>query len=503
MTSPPLYPSPSKSAEPVAEPIDVEAVWLTPDGLLPLVIEGRRSTIPADYKRYGMVAAGLLLALLGAIAAIRTLKVSASPVPAVPLAASRVLPVETLQVEPVSSYEVSRTYTGEVASMRSSQLGFERSGEVTAVLVSEGEPVAKGQAIAQLDTQNLAAQQRQLTAQKAQAQANLSELQAGARPEDIAVAAAAVEDVQQQLILQQTQEQRREYLFQQGAISQEQLDEFAYGTNSLQAKLNQARSTLAALQNGTRSEQVLAQNAAVDQFQAQIDALAVTQSKSVLTAPFDGVIAQRAVDEGTVVSAGQTVVDLMESVAPEARIGVPSDVASTLALSSNQTVRINNRPYAAQVKSVLPEVDPATRTQTVILSLEPTAIEAVEPGQTVQMNVRDRIQTAGYWLPIEALTEGIRGLWTCYVLVPQEKPGDFVVEARSVEVIQQNIESQDSGETAENNRSNNNRVLVRGTLQPDDVVVASGVHRLVPGQQVQPVTDSPIIQQSITQQTVE
>lgn len=497
--TPSTYDSYTPSADPAPETIDVEAVWLTPDGLLPTTLEGYRQPWPSDLKRYGLIGAGILLALMGAIVALRTLKATA-----IPIAASRVLPVETLQVEPVSSYTVSRLYTGEIASLRSSALGFERSGEVMAVLASAGQQVSKGQPLAQLDNQTLAAQQRQLVAQKAQAQARLSELQTGARPEDIAVAAAAVTDIEQQLILQQTQAQRREYLFNQGAISQEQLDEFSYGTNSLQAKLDQARSSLAALQNGTRQEQVSAQAAAVDQIQAQIDALDITQSKSVLTAPYDGVIAQRPVDEGTVVSAGQTVVEVVESTALEAEIGVPSTVANTLKVGSNQTVQINNQPYSAQIKSVLPQVDPATRTQKVVLTLAPTAFNQIAPGQTVQMMVRDRIQTQdSYWLPIESLTEGIRGLWTCYVLVPQAQsedtgPGDFVVEARSVEIIQQAIgqtpeqtPEQTSEQTADSNNSTTSRVLVRGTLAPEDVVVASGVHRLVPGQPVQPVSSEP------------
>ncbi|MEQ8962359.1 MAG: hypothetical protein RLP02_31275, partial [Coleofasciculus sp. C2-GNP5-27] len=48
--------------------------------------------------------------------------------------ASRILPVETLTVQPVDSYQVSRTYTGEIAALRASDLGFERSGELVQVL---------------------------------------------------------------------------------------------------------------------------------------------------------------------------------------------------------------------------------------------------------------------------------------------------------------------------------------------------------------------------------
>lgn len=489
MAPDPLHTPPVKSACPNANADTFEADWLTPAGLLPISLGEEQHTTPPILRRYALIAAGILAAIIGAAVGVRSLKNVAAPAPVATPAASRAIPVETFEVQRVSSYEVSRLYTGEIAALRSSNLGFERSGQVVNMLVNEGEQVSEGQAVAALDTQNLAAQQRQLEAQKAQAQARLSELRTGARPEDIAVAAAAVTDLEQQLALQQTQQERREYLFSQGAISQELLDEYTFGTRSLQAKLAQARSTLAALENGTRSEQVAAQDATLDQFQAQIDALAVTQKKSTLTAPFSGVIARRAVDEGTVVSAGQTVVELIESVAPEARIGVPSEVASTIEVGSTQSVRVNDQPFAAEVKAVLPEVDATTRTQTVVLGLATTAFGEVEPGQTVQWALSDRIQTEGFWLPVEALTEGIRGLWTCYVLVPAQagKAGEFEIEARSVEVIQQESTGQSS--SAEAALASANRVLVRGTLKPGDTVVANGVHRLVPGQQVQPVAD--------------
>ncbi len=197
----------------------------------------------------------------------------------------RVLPVETLTVTPVSSYSVSRTYTGEIASLRASELGFERSGQLVKVLVEEGDVVKAGASLAQLDIRNLQTQQQQLLAEKARANAQLMELQAGARSEDIAAAAAAVRDLEKQLRLQQVQHTRRESLYTQGAISREELDEFSFGAGALQARLDQARSQLEELQNGTRPEQILAQQALVQQLDAGIADLDVTISKSTLRAP--------------------------------------------------------------------------------------------------------------------------------------------------------------------------------------------------------------------------
>ncbi|MEM7063693.1 MAG: efflux RND transporter periplasmic adaptor subunit [Cyanobacteria bacterium P01_B01_bin.77] len=389
----------------------------------------------------------------------------------------RVLPVETLTVTTVSSYSVSRTYTGEIASLRASELGFERSGQLVEVLVAEGDVVETGTPLARLDIRNLQTQRQQLLAETARAEAQLMELQAGARSEDIAAAAAAVRDLEEQLRLQQVQRSRRESLYTQGAISREELDEFSFGAGALQARLDQSRSQLEELRNGTRPEQVMAQQALVRQLDASIADLDVTISKSTLKAPFDGVVSTKNADEGTVVGAGQSVMRLLENTTPEARVGMPLSTIEQLNIGDEKTVSLGERSYSATVSSILPEVDSQTRTQTVVLALESAAASQANAGQTVRVNLQESIATEGMWVPTAALTQGIRGLWTCYVLVPDENSDEnlakerYTVQPQSVEILYQ------AGE----------RALVRGTLQPDDVVVASGPHRLVPGQLVRPV----------------
>ena len=391
-----------------------------------------------------------------------------------------ILGVETLTVEPVSSYVVSRTYTGEMAALRSSDLGFQRGGEVIAVLVQEGDRVLAGQALAQLEIQNLQVQRQQFEAQKAEAQARLLELEQGARREDIAAAEAEVRDLENQLKLQEAQRSRREFLYAEGAIAREQLDEFAFGAEALKARLDRARSQLNELLNGTRIEQITAQRAVVQQLEASIADVDVTISKSTLKSPFDGIISTRQVDEGAVVGSGQSVVRLVEDAAPEARIGIPTDAANQLQVGNRAAVAAKTDRYSATVAAVLPEVDPNTRTQVVVFQLEPAAIWRINPGQTLRVEMTETIPAEGIWLPTEALTQGIRGLWNAYAVVPAKAGAEaraiegntaYEVQPQAVEILQQESD----------------RVLVRGTLQAGDRVVARGVHRLVPGQRVQPL----------------
>lgn len=386
-----------------------------------------------------------------------------------------ILPVMTTQLKLIKSYVTTQTFTGEVVAQRATELGFERAGELVWLNVDRGNLVKAGTPIAKIDTRNLEAQRLQLVAQKAGAVAVLEELQNGPRKESIAAARAQVKDLETQLQLEQIKRTRRENLWQEGAISREQFDEVAYGSNALLQRLAVVRSELEELLTGTRQEQIAAQQAAVKQLEANISELEISIAKSTIEAPFSGIIAARRLDEGTVVNPGQSIVRLVEDVSPEVEIGVSVQVAAGLRVGSRHQVQIGQKSYDATIASILPEVNPATRTRTVVLNL-PSTSQAVTPQQIARLKIRQNVPTNGYWLPTTALVQGERGLWSCYTLVEVERQTGatqeqlYQVERRDVEVL----------------HAEGERVLVRGTIQAGNTVIVDGTQRVVPGQLVRP-----------------
>lgn len=415
-------------------------------------------------KRWQMLALLTLVLLpMGAIAIDKFANRGTSETPL-----TQALPVETLIVQAVEGYEVSRSYSGELVAKRSSELSFELGGKVIEILVDEGDTVSAGQPLARLDTRSLQAQRQQQIAEKDRAIAQLQELQAGPRPQEIAAARAAVADIQNQVDLARLQKARRQSLYDEGAISREELDRQVFNTESLASRLQQAQNNLDELLEGSRSEQINAQAAAVRQREAAIATIDIDLSKSVLTAPFNGRISQRFIDEGTVTNGNQAVVKLVEGNTLEARIGVPTDVANTLPVGSSQQVSVGDRNLAAKVTAQLPEVDPTSRTVTLVLALQVDA--PIPVGQTVQLNVSETQEAEGFWLPSTALVPAEQGLWSVYVAQAQDE--QYTVTRRDVEVL----------------HNQGDRVLVRGTLQEGEMVITSGTHRIVPGQAVSPIS---------------
>jgi len=487
---------------------------------------------------------------------------------------TNILSVQATPIKLVNSYSVSQSYTGVVEAKRTSELGFEQSGLLKSIYIEEGEKVAKGEIIAQLDTSQTQAQKAVLIAQKeraiatleelqtgprveviaatraslaqelaklqelqtgprieviaatqaslAQELAKLQELQTGTRTEDIEAARSAVLDLEEQVELAQLREKRREELYKQGAISQEQLDEASTETDTLNARLKKGRSELEKLQTGTRSEQIEAQKARVRQVQSQLDELVtgtrreqieaqkarvrqvqsqldeliagtrseqieaqkaevkrfeaqiseidVVLRKSILYAPFTGTISVRHLDEGVVVNATQTVVRLVEDGERKVRVGVPPTQASRLKIGSLEKVKVAQKILSVQVLSILPEVDSMTRTQSVILALP----QAIAPGTIVKLELNQIETVTGYWLPTSALVWGERGLLACFALVSPKKsdldlpPLTYQTEKRMVEVL----------------HTEGERSLVRGILKPGELVVTTGTNQLAPGQLV-------------------
>jgi RND family efflux transporter MFP subunit len=257
-------------------------------------------------------------------------------------------------------------------------------------------------------------------------------------------------------------------------ISQEELDEANGQVKAQEARLESARRDLDLLEVGTRQEQLRAQRAALAQIEAELSLVAVELEDSQLTAPFAGTVGAVGRDEGAVVAAGTPILRLVETGALEAWVGVAARTAEQLEVGSRHELRTRSGSASAAIRSILPELDPRTRTNTVILDVDDPQASGLVPGQVVHVALRETtsVENAA-WLPLTALDRGERDLWSVFALVTGDD-GRVRVERRDLEVL----------------TIDTDRALVRGDLRPGESVVATGVHRLVPGEVVAPRPDA-------------
>jgi multidrug efflux pump subunit AcrA (membrane-fusion protein) len=393
--------------------------------------------------------------------------------------------VETIRLSAEDDSFLPRSFTGVVAARRASDLAFKRAGRVEKVLVDQGEKVVTGQVLAELDTASLKANLAVVQAQRNAADARLRELVAGPRRQTIEAARAQVKEMEALRELAFTTFDRRMKLAASDAISKQDIDDSRLQLAANEGRLDAQRQVLSELEEGTRKEQIVAQEAAVKQLDANIEALQIELQESTLLAPYDAIISRRLADEGVVVQPGATVLKIVELAQPEAWIGITPEMISSVRIGDEYTVRIRDEAWTGTVKGFLPELDPLSRTQTVIFDIAPStqskgdddsSVNSPESipviGQLAQLDLKQKVTQKGFWLPMTALLRGNRGLWSTFVVVPHENSDEgssrHVIQRCDVEIVQ--VDS--------------DRVLVRGTLSDGDRVVATGLQKLTAGQLV-------------------
>ena len=320
--------------------------------------------------------------------------------------------VTTTEVKWADHYDVERNFIGRLEPARQTSVAFERGGLVMRIAADEGDKVKKGAVLAELDSARLKANRQELVARK-------SELQARRR-----LAMATM--------------QRQSQLKNQGWSPKQRFDEARFSVQELDAGI-----------------------ARVD---AQITALDIDIEKSVLRAPYDGEVAGRSIDEGSVVAAGTRILEVLEAASQQARIGLSPDAAANLSVGNRYTLRTGSRTTTATLKAVRSDLETGTRTVTAVFSLQGAA--KAQFGEVVSLALERRVDTRGFWLPTTALSEGLKGLWT--VLLVQAKPDGNIIRREVVEVL----------------HVRGNEAFVRGGLDNGDHVVSTGANRVTPGQRV-------------------
>ncbi len=330
----------------------------------------------------------------------------------------RLASVEVLEIESSAGYPIQERFVGMVEARRRSDLAFELAGTIEEVNVDEGESLKAGAVLARIDTSRLEARRDELQAALTQATAT----------RELATKVLA----------------RLEKLVDRGGVSVRELDEAV--------------------------ERVAAASAGVSQIEAQLVSVEVDLGKSVLRAPYDGTVARRLIDEGTVVSPNELVFQWLEAGELEIRVGMATEAVSTLKPGGSIEVITNaGKQVELTVLRILPQRDRATRTVDVILAV-PAEASSLRDGDLVSALRTAKIEEDGFFLPRDALTESVRGLWACYVAIPDPEAGPEAhrLDRRDLEVVHEYTDE----------------VFVRGAIGEGDWVLENGLQKVAPGQRV-------------------
>lgn len=353
-----------------------------------------------------------------------------------PESAEVVRPVRTMVVASGENLN-TRIFPGKVEAAKRVELAFQVPGLLTQLSAREGQKVAKGDVIAQLRQDEFQARLTSLQGQLDQARAALRALMAGDRPEERLRREADIRAAESRLTNAKLEYDRSNRLIGARAISQADFDRSRSAYQVAQEDLKSARQMLE-IGSVARDEDIDAQNAAVRGLEGRVVEANLQLQDTTLRAPYDGVIAERFVEEGQNVRAKEPIVKFQDVDEIEIAVDVPEAVMAANLQSSDivqLVAEISGAPgvqFPVRVSEMAQRADPTTQTFNVrVAMLAPEGINVL-PGMSATVTMTYRRATvlgSRTMIPITAIHKQSGGKQVVWVL----EKGDVVL-AREVKL---------------------------------------------------------------------
>ena len=396
--------------------------------------------------------------------------------PTAPTASDMVRPVRTMVVAAGEDSHV-RTFPGRVEASNKVELAFQVPGLLVSLPIRAGQNIAKNDVIAQLRQDEFQARLKALQGQLDAARADLQALRAGVRPEERLRLEAQLRAANAELVNARTQFGRTSQLVRNRAIPRVEHDRAETSYHVAQENYKAAHQTL---EQGTiaREEEIWAKEAEVRGLENRVVEANLQLEDSTLRAPYDGVIAQRFVEEGQNIRANDRVVMFQDINEIEIAVDIPETVMAADIRSADilqMVAEFSAAPglqFPGHIKEVAQRADPVTQTFTVRVALKAPPDLNLLPGMTATVTMTSRrasILGARILVPISAVFQESAGTQVAWIIGPDGKVVRSPVKLGAV-----------TGGSIE---------ILEG-LQPGDRIAVAGVSFLRDGMKVRDMGDT-------------
>ena len=291
-------------------------------------------------------------------------------------------------------------FSARVATLARVDVGSTLTARVAQVLVREGTQVHAGEALVQLESDELLAALHQAQATQTQALARLQGLRSTGRVQTHAALAQA----QATLQAAKADVARTQQLVSQGFLSPARLDEAQRALGVAQAVQDGAAAQVQAnLDAGTDITQAQAQ---LTLAQAASQAAQARLSQTVLRAPADARVLARSVEPGQIVQPGRALLSLALAGPTQLKAQVDERFLAQLAVGQPATVVADafaDQRLGAQVAFIAPAVDAQRGAVEVTLTLTQSAPAFLREDMTLSVEVETARRDHALTVPLAAL----------------------------------------------------------------------------------------------------
>ncbi len=275
------------------------------------------------------------------------------------------------------------------------ELSAPSAGRVALLRVDEGDQVSAGDTVAVLTQADLAATLDAQRARLATAQANLRELEAGARSQEIRQAEAELAAANAEAERTAKDSERMRALAADNAIARQQLDNALAAERVAAERKRAVQEALALLLAGTRPERIAGARSEVSTARAAVEQVEARAGDLVLRAPVAGIILARHAEPGEMLGPNVPVATLGETGRPYVRVYLPQAVVRDLKAGDRVTILDGDRTMPGRVAAINPRAEFTPRVALTEEEREDLMFGVrVEPEQPIQPGLWVRVRFA-------------------------------------------------------------------------------------------------------------
>ena len=341
--------------------------------------------------------------------------------------------------------EVVVAETGRIEPLTKSDIKSKVAGQVLAVRVKEGQAVKKGEVLLELDPTDFKRQLAQAEADRAMVAAELAQLVAGARREDLAESRAMLAEARARARRAAEEKARAAKALAVGSLTPREWDIARAEAAESEASVHASESKLARLRAGARPEELAQARARLRKADVAYEAARDQLAYAVLRAPIDGTVIHRGIEIGEMVTPGVSETGDRKpllTVADLSRLVVESDInqidVGKLDLGLPVSIRVDTLPdveFKGKVHKIAPAAVAGKERDVQLFPIQtlidPAGTEKLRPGMSADLDIFVQKRPNVLLLPVQAVTRE-RGRMGFVTFVSKGADGKWHKEKRSI-----------------------------------------------------------------------